>query len=120
MLALVIAAIALGLIDFGLRFPAPLRVGIWLIGAAGLGVMIWRRVLPAWRFRPRPTQVALPLENTHAGRDPRPPGPPAPPRGRGAVGGKEEGSGVVRLSKKKNQKGKYAPNPHPTHITPTQ
>lgn len=67
-LVLVVAAVLLGLVDFGLRFPAPLRVAFWLIGAAGLGALAWRRVRPAWRFRPSATQVALRLENTDAGR----------------------------------------------------
>lgn len=63
-LAVVIGLGLLGLIliDFVLRFPAAIRWVLLLAGLAGLGQLVLRWVLPAWRFGPSPTDLALRLE----------------------------------------------------------
>ena len=60
----VLAAVALGVIDWALRFPAPVRAVFWLAGAAALGWAAWRYVWPAVRFRPSLTDLALRIERT--------------------------------------------------------
>jgi hypothetical protein len=67
--ALLGAALAVGLLDYLLRLPGPLRGGLWLIGAGALGVAIARRLIPAARFQPPLTEIALRLERTPSGRD---------------------------------------------------
>lgn len=60
-------AIALGLLDFGIRMPGPMRIVLFLIGV-GLVLAAGRRLLiPAARFRPSLTDVALRVEQTPAG-----------------------------------------------------
>ncbi len=74
-IAVLVAAIAgatliVGLADFLLRFPVALRVVFWLLGAGALGLGIWRVLVPAIRFNPSITEVALRMERIEAKRDP--------------------------------------------------
>lgn len=71
-LGLLIAAalagvMALALIDYFLRSPGALRLAILLLGLGALGVWAWRRVLPAMRFSPSLTELALRVERTAEG-----------------------------------------------------
>ncbi len=63
---LLAAAILVGLLDYALRMPAALRGLLWLGGLAWTGWFIASRILPAWRFSPSLTDVALRLESTPA------------------------------------------------------
>ncbi|MBI1189226.1 MAG: hypothetical protein GC200_00895 [Tepidisphaera sp.] len=67
--ALLLAAIAVGLLDFVLRMPMGLRLVLWLGGAGLLLGALQRRVLPVLRFRPSLTEIALKLEQSPAGRE---------------------------------------------------
>lgn len=60
--------VAAGTLDYALRMPAWLRAAGWIAAAATLGIAAWRRVLPAWRFNPPLTEVALRFERTEEGR----------------------------------------------------
>jgi len=68
LVAVVLAgALAVGLLDYLLRLPTILRVVLW---AAGLVAAVWaarRAIIPAIRFNPPLTQIALRLERTRAG-----------------------------------------------------
>lgn len=68
--ALAGATLLVGLADFVLRFPTALRAIFWLFGAAGLGMVIWRLLLPAARFNPSLTEIALRMERIESKRDP--------------------------------------------------
>lgn len=68
--ALAGATLLVGLADFVLRFPAALRAIFWLVGVAGLGAAIWRLLLPAVRFNPSLTEIALRMERIESKRDP--------------------------------------------------
>ena len=57
------SVVVLGGMDYLLRFPAWLRWLHLLAGCAALAWVIRRRVLPAWRFRPTLTAVALHIES---------------------------------------------------------
>lgn len=66
--ALFAGALVVGVLDYVLRLPMPLRLVLW---AGGLGTALWwawRRVVPAARFRPSLTEVALRIEQSEAGR----------------------------------------------------
>lgn len=56
------AAILLGGADYLLRTPSVLRLALLLLGAAAFGVAILRLVVPALRFAPSLTEVALRAE----------------------------------------------------------
>lgn len=60
--ALAVALLA-GLIDFLFRFPGALRVLALAAGLAALGALLWTRILPALRFRPSLSSVALRAES---------------------------------------------------------
>lgn len=64
----VVAAVVIGgVLDYFLRAPVWLR-SIGLLGAlAVLALALWRRVLPALRFRPSLTEIALRVESSQAG-----------------------------------------------------
>lgn len=68
--ALAGATLLVGLADFLLRFPAALRGIFWLVGVAGLGAAIWRLLIPAARFNPSLTEIALRMERIESKRDP--------------------------------------------------
>lgn len=68
--ALAGATLLVGLADFVLRFPSALRGIFWLVGVAGLGAAIWRLLLPAVRFNPSLTEIALRMERIESKRDP--------------------------------------------------
>jgi hypothetical protein len=66
--ALFAGALVVGVLDYVLRLPMPLRLVLW---AGGLGTALWwawRRVVPAARFSPSLTEVALRIEQSEAGR----------------------------------------------------
>lgn len=70
LLAIILAVIvSLGLADYAIRMPSWLRMGIWLVGAASAVALAWRWIIPAWRFRPTLTDIALRIERSKAGRD---------------------------------------------------
>ncbi|MFT5422944.1 MAG: hypothetical protein ACI89L_000713 [Phycisphaerales bacterium] len=62
MVTLGLGLLGLILIDFVLRFPAAIRWVLLLGGLTGLVHLLNRWVLPAWRFGPSPTDLALRLE----------------------------------------------------------
>ena len=55
-------ALVLGVLDFFLRLPQPLRLAHWLIGASAFGLVIARWIWPAACFNPSLTSVALRIE----------------------------------------------------------
>lgn len=57
-----------GLLDYLIRMPRPMRVVLWLIGVGLVVGAIRRYVIPAVRFRPSLTDLALRIEQTPAGR----------------------------------------------------
>ncbi|MFN7614378.1 MAG: hypothetical protein ACK5P8_04195, partial [Phycisphaerae bacterium] len=61
-------ALALGLADYFLRLPRELRVLMWVGGVMALAMVMYRRVLPALRFRPSDTDLALRLERSELGQ----------------------------------------------------
>lgn len=63
------AAVVAGLLDFVLRMPMALRAIFWLGGVALAAWFIAVRLLPAWRFQPTLTDVALRLESTPAAKE---------------------------------------------------
>ena len=65
--AVVAAVVVLGLLDYLLRFPMFLRAGHWCVGLAAVGVLSWRRLLPAARFAPSLTDIALRIERSSVG-----------------------------------------------------
>lgn len=79
LLALVASGITLAVLaDYTLRFPGLLRA---LALLAGVGVLAWfavREVIPALRFRPPLTVLALRIEKIAATQDARPPAQPHP------------------------------------------
>ena len=62
------AALVLGLLDYVLRLPRELRVLMWVGGVMGLAFVFYRRVLPAVRFSPSDTDLALRLEKSELGK----------------------------------------------------
>lgn len=54
--------------DFVLRTPSWFRGALLVIGLVFLGVWLWQYVVPALRFSPSLTEVALRIEKTEAGR----------------------------------------------------
>ena len=64
-------AIAIGVlaaaIDFVIRTPDLLRIVLLLIGAGVAGFFVWKLVVPALRFRPPLSEIALRIERTEAG-----------------------------------------------------
>ncbi|MBL9150639.1 MAG: hypothetical protein JNM94_18280 [Phycisphaerae bacterium] len=67
-IGLAAAAIGAGAVTIALdwifRFPAPFRAIVLLLGLAVLAMFAWRLVVPAMRFRPTPTQLALRIERS--------------------------------------------------------
>lgn len=61
---LLVAAI----IDYAVRTPDWLRIGLLVMGLVALGWLIRRNVLPALRFKPDLTEVALRVERSPQGR----------------------------------------------------
>ncbi|MBX3390337.1 MAG: hypothetical protein KF691_12885 [Phycisphaeraceae bacterium] len=61
--------LAAGLFDYLIRMPRAMRCALWLIGVALILGAIRRYVLPAIRFRPSLTDLALRIEQTPAGRE---------------------------------------------------
>ena len=60
----IVGAVLVGGTDYALRLPSWLRVGFWIVGLATLIMVIRKWWIPAWRFRPSLTDVALRLEQT--------------------------------------------------------
>ncbi len=64
-----LAAVAgFGLVDYALRTPATLRAMLLALGLAALAWAVVRLVVPAIRFRPSLTEVALRVERSEMGR----------------------------------------------------
>lgn len=59
---ILVVAIVLGLIDFAVRMPMGVRVSGWVVWVALVVVAIWKLIVPAARFRPRLTDMALRVE----------------------------------------------------------
>lgn len=66
--AVIGAVIFAGAADYLLRTPAWLRTLLWFVGIGAILVAIRRRVVPAVRFRPSLTDVALRIERSELGR----------------------------------------------------
>lgn len=60
--------VVLAALDYFLRTPTWLRAGVWAGGVGAASWAVWTLVLPALRFRPSLTEVALRVERTPAGR----------------------------------------------------
>lgn len=54
--------------DYGLRTPGWLRGVVLAVGVAAALWGVWRLIIPAWRFRPSLTEVALRLERSEEAR----------------------------------------------------
>jgi len=63
------AVLLLVVLDFLLRLPTEIRIGLWVGGVAGIGVWVWRVVVPGLRFRPPLSDLALRVERTDSGRE---------------------------------------------------
>ncbi|MGH7242789.1 MAG: hypothetical protein ACREJD_05170 [Phycisphaerales bacterium] len=57
-----------GVLDYFIRMPRPMRIVLWLIGLALVVGAVRRYVIPAVRFRPSLTDLALRIERTPAGQ----------------------------------------------------
>lgn len=64
-----VALLAVGLIDYVLRLPSWLRIALLIIGIASLVVAIRRRLMPALRLRPKLSTLALRAERSALGKD---------------------------------------------------
>lgn len=64
----IVGAVLVGGADYALRLPGWLRVAFWAVGVATLIVVVRRWWIPAWRFRPTLTDIALRLEQTEEGK----------------------------------------------------
>lgn len=62
LVSVVAGVVALGLLDYLVRLPWGLRLVVWFAGLGLIGHVIWKRIRPAWRLRPTPTEIALRLE----------------------------------------------------------
>jgi hypothetical protein len=62
------AALSVGILDYLLRTPMWMRLGVLLAGAAALGVAVYRFMVPALGFNPTLTEVALRVERSEQGR----------------------------------------------------
>ncbi|MCX5688546.1 MAG: hypothetical protein NTV94_01915 [Planctomycetota bacterium] len=60
--AVVGAILILALLDYLLGLPSFLRLGHWCVGLVATGVLLWHRLVPAARFAPSLTDVALRVE----------------------------------------------------------
>ena len=56
------AMLAWGAMDALVRFPTSLRLLALALGLSALGILCWRWLVSAWRFRPPLTEVALRVE----------------------------------------------------------
>jgi hypothetical protein len=65
---LLLAAALGGALDYVLRTPAPIRIGVWLFAMASVVYWFRRLVVPAAHFRPSLTDLALRVERQHAER----------------------------------------------------
>ncbi len=63
----VLVGLVLGLMDYAFRLPRPLRIAHWFAGAGIVLFAMWRYLLPALRFCPDLTDLALRIEE----REPR-------------------------------------------------
>ncbi|MGP1346911.1 MAG: hypothetical protein ACTS3F_09645 [Phycisphaerales bacterium] len=59
------AGLAFALLDFLVRFPPAVRAMVLILGVAALSAAWWRGVVPALRFRPSLTSIALRVEAIH-------------------------------------------------------
>ena len=57
--------VGLGLVDYLLRLPRGLRTVHLVVGLGVLGFAAWRRFMPAFRYRPDLTDLALRVEDAH-------------------------------------------------------
>jgi hypothetical protein len=62
---LLLAAALGGALDYVLRTPAPIRIGVWLFAMASVVYWFRRLVVPAAHFRPTLTDLALRVERQH-------------------------------------------------------
>lgn len=63
LLAILLGLLVLvGALDYALRFPQWMRVFHWCVGLAVVSLLVWRHLLPAVRFHPSATQIALRVE----------------------------------------------------------
>ncbi len=62
------ALLVLGLCDYFLRLPTALRTGLWAVGLVVLVQMVRRLIVPALRFRPSLSDLALRVEASAHGR----------------------------------------------------
>lgn len=65
-LALLLSA---GILDYILRTPGWFRAGVWVFGIVALISVVRRMILPAARFSPPLTEIALRVESSKAGRE---------------------------------------------------
>lgn len=65
----VATCIATGLLDYLIRMPRPMRITLWVVGVLFAIGAVRRYFLPAARFRPSLTDLALRVEQTPAGRE---------------------------------------------------
>jgi len=56
------AALGWGLLDYWLRVPPAVRWIAFGVGGVGLAWQLFQQMVPAWRFRPTATQLALRME----------------------------------------------------------
>lgn len=61
--------LALGIIDYFIRMPRPMRLALWLIGIVAIVLAFRKFILPAFRFRPSLTDLALRIEQSPAGQE---------------------------------------------------
>ncbi|CAG0995794.1 hypothetical protein PHYC_02552 [Phycisphaerales bacterium] len=66
--SLLAAALFIGFLDYWLRLPMAMRLILWAFGMSLAALTAYRRVLPAARFSPSLTEVALRVEQSPAGK----------------------------------------------------
>lgn len=60
-----VALVVLGVADYFLRLPRPVRMFNWLVGLGLIGAAWWKWGRPAWGFNPPLTDVATRIERSH-------------------------------------------------------
>ncbi len=62
------SGVLVGVLDYFLRMPGPLRIVLWLIGAVTVLLAVRRNIGPLTKFQPSLTDLALRVEESEAGK----------------------------------------------------
>jgi hypothetical protein len=62
------SGVLVGVLDYFLRMPSPLRIVLWLVGAVTVALAVRRNLGPLAKFQPSLTDLALKVEESEAGK----------------------------------------------------